>query len=418
MNRLVQCRRKLCNILIKVLNTNVNNAILIPSANANMEEHIYYQNPNFYYLFGDPGHNCWGGMIINDNQCECTLFVPNNYKSRDYLNAYGDRTVEWTRNCNCIVRPIKDIPNWISENKIKIIHQLPNTIPIPGIGVKHTLFQGLQYCTKYLKKALIRSRLTKTSEEIKILKIINEISSNAHNEIYKQILNGELLTENDIECLFKYLVQKQTGNNPTLAYPCICACGPRACIIHYTKNNYPLSNREMVLLDMGGRLDGYIADITQTIPVGGYSNNMHKLIYHIVLTVHDNIINQLKAGVDWPSMELLSRKYLFQGLMPLLDVNLVQEKGMMEVMNDFMPHLLGHNIGLQVHDVGDLYKEYRKLLPGMVLAVEPAIYITNRSINYFKPEIKNQLKYFGIRVESNVIIHPTFAENMTSVKRN
>lgn len=415
-DRLNECRIKLCNIMKQKMNGAGVEAILIPSASSKMEEHIYYQDPNFYYLFGDSGPDCWGGMIINT--CECILFVPNEYQMENYITAYGDKTEDWVINCNCMIRPIKDISNWIINKKIKIIHQLSNNPRIPELNLKNNLFsRKFQYCRNILSNALIESRITKTPSEIKILRYINNISSKAHNKIREQIINNEITHENDVECLFRYLVQKESRYKPILGYPCICASGSRSCIIHYTKNKYPLNRGEMILLDMGGRLNGYISDITQTIPIGGYSNNFHKLLYQIVLTVHNHIINELKSNINWPKMEIMCRQLLFKGLLPLLDSNKINNINYIDIMNDFMPHMLGHNIGLQVHDVGNLYKEYCKLKTGMVLAVEPGLYINKNSIKYIKPEIKNNLNYFGIRIESNIIIYDNYAENITSVNR-
>lgn len=410
MNRLNECRQKICKLF-----PNKSGAILINSGNQSLEEHVYYQDPNFFYLFGDPGPNCWGGMIINgDNWDNCTLFVDNDYLSKHYKAAYGDRQIEWMKNCDCMIRPQRDISKWIKENNIHILYQLLNTPPVPGLGLRHNIFYGLQYNRTILPKLLIKARVIKTPSELYILRKINKISSDAHNKIQEQIKSGQIKSENEIECLFNYLIHKQTGSR-LMGYPCICACGPRACIIHYMKNNHSLIPGQMALLDMGGRLNGYIADITQTVCVGNNLNSFHNLIYQIVLKTHDYIISQLKAGVNWNNMEILCRRLLLQGLMPLLNLNELKKDGIDKVMHEIMPHLLGHNIGLQVHDVGDLYKDYKILYPGMVVAVEPAIYVSSSSIKYFKPEIK--IDYFGIRIESNVIIHDTFAENITTVIR-
>lgn len=409
MNRLNECRTKLCKLFPN--NTTTATAILINTNKQLLEEHVYYQDPNFFYLFGDPGPNCWGGMIINnDNCCKCTLFVDNDYLSKHYQAAYGDRRREWMKNCDCVVRPQREIPRWIKENGIRILYQLASTPPVPGLELSHT---SLQYNRTLLPKLLSKARVIKTPSELQILRKINKISSDAHNEIKKQIDNKQIKRENEIECLFNYLVHKETGNR-LMAYPCICASGPRACIIHYMKNNNPLIHDQMILMDMGGKLDGYIADITQTVCVSRDVSPLQRLVYNIVLKTHDYILSQLKAGVNWNNMEVLCRRLLLQGLMPLLDLNEVKKDGPDQVMHEIMPHWLGHNIGLQVHDVGNLYKECKILQTGMTLAVEPAVYVSPSSVKYFKPEIK---KYFGVRIESNVIIHESFAENMTTVTR-
>ena len=416
MKRLTECRQKVCNLF-----KNKNNAaILINSAKQIMEEHNYYQDPNFYYLFGDPGPNCWGGMLLNNNECKCTLFVSNDYLEPHYKHAYGDRRNEWMKNCDCVIKPQKDIIKWIKDNNIHILYQLSDTLSIPGLGLSSMILNGIQYNKKVLPKILNKSRIIKTVSELEILRKINKISSDAHNIIRESILNGQMKNENDVECLFNYLVQKESKNR-LMAYPCICASGPRSCIIHYMKNNNNLINGQMILMDMGGRLNGYISDITQTVLIGGSdnnTNNFQNLIYQLVLQTHNYIINQLKSGINWVDMEILCRKLLLNGLMPLFDPNEIKKESNFDnIMHEIMPHWLGHNIGLQVHDCGDLYNEDKILKSGMTLAIEPGIYISPTSIKYFKPEIKNYLNYFGVRIESNVIIHDNFAENITTVIR-
>ncbi len=177
--------------------------------------------------------------------------------------------------------------------------------------------------------------------------------------------------------------------------------GDNACILHYTENNQSLKKGDLVLIDAGCEWQGYAADITRTFPVSGQFSQAQKQLYQIVLDAQLRAIALLKPGNTLGQASKVAIEVITQGLLDLqilsggLKDNIKQQS-----YRQFYMHGLSHWLGLDVHDVGN-YKEDgqdRPLQPGMVLTVEPGIYIAPEA------HVAKKWRGIGIRIEDNIVI--------------
>jgi Xaa-Pro aminopeptidase len=185
------------------------------------------------------------------------------------------------------------------------------------------------------------------------------------------------------------------------AYPTIVASGANACILHHPEKHDMLQDGDLVLIDAGAELDYYASDITRTYPVNGRFNKQQKIIYELVLKAQKAAIQKVYAGNLWIEPYDAAIQVITEGLRDLgilvgqVDF-LIQE----EAYKKFYMHRIGHWLGMDVHD-GGVYKVeevWRKLEPGMVMTVEPGIYIPAL------PEVPQEWWNIGVRIEDNVLI--------------
>ncbi len=240
-------------------------------------------------------------------------------------------------------------------------------------------------------------RLCKSPSEIKTMRNAAKLSSQAHCQAMRTCRPG--MYEYEIEAEILHTFHK---NNGVPAYNSIVGGGQNACTLHYTSNNTKLNNGELLLIDAGAELNYYASDITRTFPINGKFSAPQKAIYDIVLQAQLAAINQVKPGQTWNAPHQAAVKKLTQGLVELglLKGNI---KALIEneTYRKFYMHRTGHWLGMDVHDVGE-YKingKWRRLMPGMVLTIEPGIYIPAGSKG-----VNKKWWNIGIRIEDDVLV--------------
>jgi Xaa-Pro aminopeptidase len=250
-----------------------------------------------------------------------------------------------------------------------------------------------------LNHILHEMRLIKRPEEIRLMKRAAKVSSSAHRRAMQACRPG--MREYEVEAELVYEFKK--GGSPYPAYPPIVGGGANACVLHYTENSDELNGGELLLIDAGAEIDGYAADITRTFPVNGKFSGEQRAVYELVLAAQHAAIEQARPGKHWNEPHDAAVRVLTQGLkdLGLLKGNDVAghiEKG---DYKRFYMHRTGHWLGMDVHDVGDYKIEdsWRLLEPGMVLTVEPGLYIAAGS-----PDVDERFWNIGVRIEDDVLV--------------
>jgi Xaa-Pro aminopeptidase len=186
------------------------------------------------------------------------------------------------------------------------------------------------------------------------------------------------------------------------AYPAIVGGGANGCILHYTENDAPLRDGDLLLIDAGCELECYASDITRTFPVNGRFSAAQRALYELVLEANYAAIAQVRPGNHWNHPHQAAVKVLTRGLVRLgLLKGSVPSLIKSEAYRKFFMHRTGHWLGMDVHDVGD-YKvgdEWRVLEPGMVLTIEPGLYVAEGSKGVAK-----KWWNIGIRIEDDVLV--------------
>lgn len=217
---------------------------------------------------------------------------------------------------------------------------------------------------------------------------------------------GEWQVEAALEAAFR----RRGASGP--AFPTIVATGPNACVLHYTANDRTLAAGELLLLDAGARLDLYAADVSRTLPVSGRFTAEQRALYEVVREAHHRALETARAGsteaeVHDAAVGVLLRGLVAAGLLEGDAEELAQER---ERWRPLYPHRTSHWLGLDVHDVGDYARrgEPRRLEPGMVLTVEPGLYISPDH-DAAPPELRGT----GIRIEDDVLVTESGREVLT-----
>ncbi len=248
-------------------------------------------------------------------------------------------------------------------------------------------------------------RLIKSQFEINRIKEAVQISAEAH-ELVRESISSKV-NERQIQGLIEGFFLEKGARGP--AYNSIVASGDNACILHYTSNNAPLNNGDLLLVDAGCSLtDYYNGDITRTIPISGKFSKEQKVIYEIVLSAQKTAIKSAVVGSNSSTVHNVALKVLIEGLK---EIGLLSGSTEDIIENQLYKHLYmhrtGHWLGLDVHDVG-AYRmgEYEvPLRNGMILTVEPGIYISDRiPVPEGQPIIDEKWKGIGIRIEDDILV--------------
>jgi Xaa-Pro aminopeptidase len=199
----------------------------------------------------------------------------------------------------------------------------------------------------------------------------------------------------------------------TPAYPSIVGGGENACTLHYVENSAVLKKGDLVLIDAGCEYHHYAADVTRTFPVSGSFSRSQQALYEVVLEANRQALASCHPGCRFNDPHETALAVMVEGLvmLQLLDGDVDEIIGE-ERYRTFCPHKSSHWLGSDVHDVGDYRVDgaWRGLEPGMVLTVEPGIYIPNDATTAHLPP---RWRGLGIRIEDDVVITPSGCEVLT-----
>jgi len=267
-----------------------------------------------------------------------------------------------------------------------------------------------------IRVLLNEMRLIKDDHEIAIMQRAANISALAHARAMRTSKAG--LREYHLEAELLHEFRSHGSQFP--AYTSIVAAGPNACVLHYRAGDTELRDGDLVLIDAGCELDSYASDITRTFPVNGKFSGPQKALYEIVLSSQAAAIAATAPGKRFTDGHDAALKVLAQGMLDtgLLDKNKVGSLD--DVINNsdyrqFYMHRTGHWLGMDVHDVGD-YRDHvpegnqkpsRTLAPGMVLTIEPGLYVRPAA------GVPEQFWNIGIRIEDDALVTATGCDILT-----
>ena len=271
---------------------------------------------------------------------------------------------------------IKEISRMRATNR-KPVHP-PQTIVDPGTIV-HEL------------------RVFKSPEELDIMQTAADIAAEAHCEAMKAAKPG--MQEYQIEALIEQIFRQRGAAGP--AYTSIVGGGANATVLHYINNDGELRDGDLLLVDAGAEYKGYASDITRTFPINGRYTKPQREIYDLVLKAQMACVEMVRPGVTHEqlkqhSIEVLTEGMVELGLLKGKTDELIKEKK----YEKFYMHGLGHMLGIDVHDVGRYYfgKESRALEPGVVMTVEPGLYIAPNT-----DDVPEKYLGIGVRIEDDVL---------------
>ena len=258
-----------------------------------------------------------------------------------------------------------------------------------------------------LDSNLHEMRLFKSSEEVERMRKAAQISVQGHLAAMSVAAQSEY--EYQIQAALEGEFVKQ--GSPRVAFSSIVASAENACILHYTENRSKINKEALLLIDAGAEWDGYAGDITTTFPAKGRFSEPQAQLYTLVLNAQLAAINLIKPGVRYDQVHQASVKVLTAGLVDLgVLVGEVEALIEAEAYKPFFMHGTGHWLGMDVHDVGNykVNQEWRNLEAGMVLTVEPGLYISAEHNN-----IDAKWHNIGIRIEDDVLVTSSGHEVLT-----
>lgn len=248
-----------------------------------------------------------------------------------------------------------------------------------------------------LEHLLHDMRLYKSRPEIRVMRTAARVACRAHQRAMQRCRPGLFEYQIDAELLHEF---RSAGMVP--AYSSIVGGGANGCILHYTENNAALNDGDLLLIDAGAEYDCYASDVTRTFPVNGRFSEPQKALYEVVLAAQTAAIKKVRSGNHWndphaAAVRVLTRGLIKLGILKGKPADLIRK----EAYRRFYMHRTGHWLGMDVHDVGD-YKvggAWRELEPGMVLTVEPGLYIPAGSRG-----VARKWWNIGIRIEDDVLV--------------
>ncbi len=250
-------------------------------------------------------------------------------------------------------------------------------------------------------------RLIKGPEEIALMKRSAEIAAEAHRQA--MIVARPDMYEYELQATIEYSFRKLGAQAPS--YGTICGSGPNGCILHYTANERRMGARDLVLIDAGCELDGYASDITRTFPVSGIFSREQRALYEVVLAAQKAAIATVASHPSFQAVHDVAVRRLTEGLIALGLLSGPLEQALeAEAYKPFYMHRTGHWLGMDVHDVGNYRAdgEWRRIEPGMVLTVEPGLYIPEGA------KVDSRWYDIGIRIEDDVLVTETGCDVLSS----
>ncbi|NYS62351.1 Xaa-Pro aminopeptidase [Vreelandella salicampi] len=411
-------------------------AVILPSASlltrSNDSEFPFRQNSDFYYLTGMtepdallvllPGEGGSGKssgegigkgigesvVFCQDRDATLEAWTGRRLGAAGVVNEHGldhafenaerdERLVELLRGCEQLYLPLEN-PEAIALAEDAFVQakagQRRGQAPVRGWQDISPMIHDM--------------RLIKSAEEIRLLRHAAAISARAHCRAMQTAAPG--VYEYQLQAELEHEFVWQGGSGP--AYSTIVGGGANACVLHYIENSAPLQSGELVLIDAGAEFHLYAGDITRTFPVSGTFSAAQRAVYRVVLAAQERAVAAVKPGTTLKDIHQGVVRDLTQGLIELgllegdVDARIEDES-----YRRFYLHSTSHWLGLDVHDVGTYRLDSdtpRALAPGMVLTVEPGLYIPDAA------DIPIEYRGIGIRIEDDVVVTESGHEVLTS----
>jgi len=373
-------------------------------------EYSFRPDSDFYYLTGFAEPDAVAVLIPGRKHAEYILFCNERDPEMEIWNgprAGQDGAVsDFQADDSFPITDIDDILPGLLENNDRVYYNMGchpdfdqrvigwiNSIRNKSRSGVHTPGEVIS-----LENILHEMRLFKSAAEIRVMRKAAKISVKGHQRAM-QLCKPNMM-EYQIEAELLSTFMHHGSRSP--AYSSIVGGGANGCVLHYVMNNEKLFDGELLLIDAGAELDHYASDITRTFPVNGKFSPAQRAIYDVVLAAQQAAIEQVKPGNHWNDPHEAAVKEIVRGL---IDVGILKGTLRTNLKNEaykrFYMHRTGHWLGMDVHDVGE-YKvgdEWRVLEPGMVMTVEPGIYIPEKSKG-----IAKKWWNIGIRIEDDVLV--------------
>lgn len=351
----------------------------------------FLPNKNFFYFTGCTQEHFVLAMVKSEKGLESTLFI----EKPDYdIEKWVGRKL--TKDAAVELSGITDIQyvdgfvSWIARQvyngKITRLYLDLEKMNWDELDSPASQFAG-DFSKRYpfvnmksLHFILCELRVLKSDEELDQIKRAIDLTKIGIEGILNTLKPN--VYEYQLEATFEYHIKMNGAER--CSFETIAASGEDGVILHYVENSKPLKDGDLVLLDLGAQYKQYAADISRTFPVNGKFTERQKQIYNIVLKAQQDVIDAMKPGIPFEELNKVCQKSLADSL---ISIGLIKD---FSELSKYYYHGVSHYLGLDVHDIGSrngLLKE------GMVLTVEPGLYIAEESI--------------GIRIEDDVLITET-----------
>lgn len=373
-------------------------------------EHPFRQDSDFYYLSGFDEEHSVLVLIPGREHGEYVMFCQEKIKEQEIWTGrrVGPEAAPEALGCDDAfpVTDIDDILPGLIEGCDRIYANLGTSPEFDRQlmqWVNHIRAQVRSGATpphefSALDHLLHEQRVIKSDAEVAVMRHAAEISAEAHTRAMQTVRPG--MREYQLEAEIMQIFMAAGSRWP--AYPSIVGSGDNGCILHYTRNDDVINDGELVLIDAGCELDYYASDITRTFPSNGRFSESQRALYQLVLDAQYAAIEATKPGNHWNQPHEAAVKVLTAGLVELgLLSGEVDELIESLAYRQFYMHKTGHWLGMDVHDVGE-YRvdgEWRTLAPGMVLTIEPGIYVAPDD-----ESVDEKWRGIGIRIEDDVVV--------------
>ncbi len=386
--------------------------VILPAAPVRMRsrdvEYRFRQDSDFYYLTGFAEPDAVAVLVPGRANGEFLLFCRERDADKelwDGSRAGPDGAVEHFGADDAFpIDDIDDILPGVMENCTRVYYTMgmysdfDSRIAEWVNSLRSRESRGVHTPQEFvaLDHLLHDMRLYKSRAEVSAMRKAAKVAVRAHERAMQCVRPG--MFEYEVEAEFRHEFRR---NDAWVSYSPIVGAGANSCTLHYVDNNSQIADGDLLLIDAGCELDYYASDITRTIPANGKFSPEQRAVYEVVLEAQLLAIDKTRKGSHWnephdAAVEVITRGLKDLGLLAGSVSKLIKDGA----YNEFFMHRTGHWLGMDVHDVGD-YKvgdQWRSLEPGMVMTVEPGIYIPASS------NVPKAFQNIGVRIEDDVLV--------------
>lgn len=389
-----------------------NDLLILPAGVPQQEISRFLQDTNFFYLTGFPEH---GALLVLDptgDSEQVSLFVRENTEREQVWDGFTMGVEKASEMCPADkVRKIDELGDFLANIQLKgrrVYYK-----PVSGHPNRESVEEALQKEGAETARQgpaldeLTHMRMIKSPREIEQMRQAIKITGEAHHACMRAGMRHR--HEYQFEAEFEYASKMQGILH--WAFGTIAAAGNHGTCQHYIENAGVVHDQDLVLLDAGGVWNGYCADLTRTFPASGTFSGIQRDLYEVVLASEKAGLERVAPGVCMIDLHNHSAALLIDGLKELGvikgDTSELIESA---AYKDIWPGALCHTLGLDVHDalLPGYHKGDKPLEPGMVITVEPGFYS-----QAFNPDIPEEFRQIGIRVEDDVLVTQDGYENLS-----